>query len=148
MELSTEHQQKRRPSDSNMDHMTHKDNGQESDPQAGHKMSYIQATHDRRTLRGDVSRQILAEFRPHDPRRILVNRRSTLAWVHSTPVPRLKVYSTHPWDSRLPLWRSRLHPRGVGRTCRPQAGHDDAHQPRDHSCIWNLARWYIRPIRP
>src|SRR5260370_13199367 len=47
MELSTEHQQKRRPSDSNMDYMTHKDNGQESDPQAGHKMSYIQATHDR-----------------------------------------------------------------------------------------------------
>jgi len=30
-----------------MDYMTHKDNGQESDPQAGHKMSYIQATHDR-----------------------------------------------------------------------------------------------------
>jgi Cu2+-exporting ATPase len=29
-----------------MDYMTHKDNGQESDPQAGHKMSYIQATHD------------------------------------------------------------------------------------------------------
>jgi Cu2+-exporting ATPase len=47
MELSTEHQQKRRPSDSNMDYMTHKDNGQESDPQAGHKMSDIQATHDR-----------------------------------------------------------------------------------------------------
>src|SRR6266849_6164104 len=44
MELSTEHQQKRRPSDSNMDYMTHKDNGQESDPQAGHKMSDIQAT--------------------------------------------------------------------------------------------------------
>src|SRR5258706_5314553 len=48
MELSTEHQQKRRPSDSNMDYMTHKDNGQESDPQAGHKMSDIQATHGRR----------------------------------------------------------------------------------------------------
>ncbi len=47
MELSTEHQQKRRPSDSNMDYMTHKDNGQEADPQAGHKMSDIQATHDR-----------------------------------------------------------------------------------------------------
>src|SRR5258708_17036251 len=46
MELSAEHQQKRRPSDSNTDYMTHKDNGQESDPQAGHKMSYIQATHD------------------------------------------------------------------------------------------------------
>jgi Cu2+-exporting ATPase len=30
-----------------MDYMTHKDNGQESDPQAGHKMSGIQATHDR-----------------------------------------------------------------------------------------------------
>src|SRR5258708_13927444 len=47
MELSTEHQQKRRPSDSNMDYMTQKDNRQEADPQAGHKMSDIQATHDR-----------------------------------------------------------------------------------------------------
>src|SRR5258706_4520477 len=47
MELSTEHQQKRRPSDSNTDYMTHKDNGKESDPQAAHKMSDIQATHDR-----------------------------------------------------------------------------------------------------
>jgi hypothetical protein len=35
MELSTEHQQKRRPSDSNTDYMTHKDNGQESDPTRG-----------------------------------------------------------------------------------------------------------------
>src|SRR5258705_4815884 len=47
MELSTEHQQKRRPSDSNTDYMTHKDNGRESGPQAGHKMSDIQANHDR-----------------------------------------------------------------------------------------------------
>src|SRR5467141_2924348 len=47
MELSAEHQQKRRPSDSNTDYMTHKDNGKESDPQAAHKMSDIQATHDR-----------------------------------------------------------------------------------------------------
>jgi Cu2+-exporting ATPase len=30
-----------------MDHMTHKDKAQKSDPQAGHKMSDIQATHDR-----------------------------------------------------------------------------------------------------
>jgi hypothetical protein len=45
MELNTEHQQKRRPSDSNTDYMTHKDNGKESHPQAGHKMSEIQATH-------------------------------------------------------------------------------------------------------
>jgi P-type Cu2+ transporter len=30
-----------------MDYMTHKDNGQETDPHAGHKMSDIQATHDR-----------------------------------------------------------------------------------------------------
>ena len=30
-----------------MDYMTHKDNGRESDPQAGHKMSDIQANHDR-----------------------------------------------------------------------------------------------------
>jgi hypothetical protein len=28
-----------------MGYMTHKDNGQESDPQAGHKMSEIHATH-------------------------------------------------------------------------------------------------------
>jgi Cu2+-exporting ATPase len=41
--------QKRKPSDSNMDHMTHKDNGLESDPHAGHKMSDIQGTHDRHT---------------------------------------------------------------------------------------------------
>src|ERR1700720_3756960 len=45
MELSAEHQQKRRPSDSNTDYMTHKDNGKESDPQAGAKMADIQATH-------------------------------------------------------------------------------------------------------
>src|SRR5712675_2045155 len=47
MELSTEHQQKRRPSDSNTDYMTHKDNRKESHLQAGHKMSEIQTTHDR-----------------------------------------------------------------------------------------------------
>jgi cation transport ATPase len=45
MGLSTEHQQKRRPSDSNRDYMSHKDNGKESHPQAGHKMSEIQTTH-------------------------------------------------------------------------------------------------------
>src|SRR5258705_508556 len=47
MELSTEHQQKRRPSDSNTDYMTNKDNARESDPRAGHKISDIQANHDR-----------------------------------------------------------------------------------------------------
>ena len=47
MGLSAEHQQNRRPSDSNTDYFTHKDNGKQSDPQAGHKMSDIQATHDR-----------------------------------------------------------------------------------------------------
>src|SRR5260370_17145366 len=30
-----------------MDHMTHKNNGQTSDPHAGHKMSDIQGAHDR-----------------------------------------------------------------------------------------------------
>jgi P-type Cu2+ transporter len=45
MELNTEHQQKRRPSDSNTDYMTLKDNRNESHPQAGHKMSEIQATY-------------------------------------------------------------------------------------------------------
>src|SRR5258707_4391923 len=47
MELSTEYQHNQEPSDSNMDYMTTKDTGQESDPQAGHKTSGIQATHDR-----------------------------------------------------------------------------------------------------
>jgi hypothetical protein len=45
--LSDKHEQKRRPADSHIDFMTHKDNGRESDPHAGHKMSDIQATHDR-----------------------------------------------------------------------------------------------------
>jgi hypothetical protein len=45
--LSDKHEQKRRSADSYVDYMTHKDNGQESDPQAGHQMSGIQATHDR-----------------------------------------------------------------------------------------------------
>jgi P-type Cu2+ transporter len=47
MELSTEYQHNQEPSDSNMDYMTTKDTGQESDPHAGHKMSDIHATHDR-----------------------------------------------------------------------------------------------------
>ena len=41
MELSAEYQQKRTPSNSITDYMTHKDNGKESDPQAAHKMSDI-----------------------------------------------------------------------------------------------------------
>jgi hypothetical protein len=45
--LSDEHEQKRRPVDSQMDHMTHKDNGQAYDPHVGHKTSDIQAPHDR-----------------------------------------------------------------------------------------------------
>ena len=45
--MSDKHEQKRRSADSHVDYMTHKDNGQESDPHAGHKMSDIQATHDR-----------------------------------------------------------------------------------------------------
>src|SRR6267154_1405375 len=46
IELSTEYQHNQEPSDSNMDYMTTKDTGQESDPHAGHKMSDIHATHD------------------------------------------------------------------------------------------------------
>ena len=45
--MSDKHEQKRRSADSHVDYMTHKANGQESDPHAGHKMSDIQATHDR-----------------------------------------------------------------------------------------------------
>jgi hypothetical protein len=45
--LSDEHEQKRRPVDSQMDHMTHKDNGQAYDPHVGQKASDIQAPHDR-----------------------------------------------------------------------------------------------------
>ena len=46
-EIERQHEQKRRPGDSHMDHTTHKNNGQTSDPHAGHKMSDIQGTHAR-----------------------------------------------------------------------------------------------------
>jgi hypothetical protein len=36
---------KRRPSDSNMDHMTHKEKGHTSDPRSDHKMSDLQGSH-------------------------------------------------------------------------------------------------------
>ena len=45
--MSDKYEQKRGPAGSRMDYITHKDSGQESDPHAGHKMSDIQATHDR-----------------------------------------------------------------------------------------------------
>src|SRR6266481_1907114 len=47
MELSTEHQQKRRPSDFKMDHTTHIDHRQVSDRHAGHKAPDIHGNHDR-----------------------------------------------------------------------------------------------------
>jgi len=80
------------------DYMTHKDNGKESDPQAQNVRHASDPRSSRRTLR-DVSRQILAEFGPHDSSRIVVNRRSTLARVHSTHVARLKVHYAHPRHS-------------------------------------------------
>ena len=45
--MSDKHEHKRKPENSQMDYMAHKDNGQESDPHASHKMSDIQATGDR-----------------------------------------------------------------------------------------------------
>src|SRR5207253_8425296 len=47
----------------------------------------------RRTLRRHVSRQVLVELRPHNSSGLLVARRPTLAWVHSTIVPGLDVRS-------------------------------------------------------
>jgi cation transport ATPase len=67
----------------------------------------------RRTLRCHVSRQVLVEPGPHHSRSLLVNGRPTLAWVHSALVPRLEIYSGHPWNGRLCLWRAGLHPRGA-----------------------------------
>ena len=101
----------------------------------------------RRTLRRHVSRQVLVELRSHNSRGLLVDRRPTLARVHSAFLPRLEIHPRNPRNGRLRLWRPRLHPRGMGRTCRSQARHDDAHQPGDHSRLWNVARRNIRPLR-
>jgi hypothetical protein len=103
-----------------MDHMTHKDKAQKSDPQAGHKMSDIQATHDRHAGHS------VAMFRDKFWLTLILTV-PILFW--STDVQRwfgytapsfpwLQVYLLHPRDSRLLLWRTCLHPRGMGRTCR------------------------------
>jgi hypothetical protein len=68
--------------------------------------------------------------------RILVERHSILAGVHSSDLPRLKIHPAHPRDGRFCLRRPRFHPRSLGRTCRPSAGHDDSRQPGDHSRFW------------
>src|SRR2546429_8815951 len=65
-------------------------------------------------LRCHVSRQILAELRPHNSRRILVTRRSTLARLHRALLSRLEIYPRHPRNSRVHLWRHGLRPRGMG----------------------------------
>ena len=89
MELSAEHQQKRRPSESNMGYMTHKDNGQESHPQAGHKMSEIHATYVRQpTFNTGLGTQ--------HPRSLVQN---------SFP---------HPRNGCFCLCRPRFHPPGMG----------------------------------
>ena len=44
------------------------------------------------------------------------------------------------------LWRPCFHPRSTRRTCRSQAGHDDADQLGDHCRFWNVARCDIRPL--
>ena len=82
-----------------------------------------------------------------DSCRILVNRRSTLARLHRSLLPRLAVHPRHPRNSRLRLWRPSLHPWGMARTCRSQARHDDTHQPGNSSRLWNVARRNLRPVR-
>jgi hypothetical protein len=88
------------------------------------------------TLCRHVSRQVLVEFRSHHCCGLLVDRRPTLAWVHRTFLSRFEVYPRCAWDARPRLWRASLHPRGMGRTWRSPARHDDAHQLGDRRRLW------------
>src|SRR6266700_1445968 len=68
----------------------------------------------RRTFCCHVSRQALVEPGPHRSRSLLVDGRPTLAWVHGALIPRLEIYSGHPWNGSLCLWRAGLHSRAWG----------------------------------
>jgi hypothetical protein len=100
-----------------------------------------------RTFCCHVSRQVLVEPGPHRSRSLLVDGRPTLAWVHGALIPRLEIHSGHSWNGRLCLWRASLHPRGMGRTCRPQTRHDDSDQPGDRSRVRNVPRRNLRSVR-
>src|SRR5216683_3678268 len=98
-----------------MDHMTHNDHGQVPDPHSGHKMSNDHGSHDRHAGHS------VAMFRDKfwlsfalTIRRILVNRRSTLAWLHRALLSWLEVCPRHPRNSGLRLRRPSLRPRGMG----------------------------------
>ena len=132
-----------------MDEMTHEALGQPADPHAGHSMSGPQGNHDRHAGHS------VAMFRDkfwlslasHNSRHLLVDGRPTLAWIHSAFLPRLEIYSRHPWNGCLCLWRASVPPWGMERTCRPQARHDDPHQPGDHRLLWNVSRSNLRSLR-
>jgi hypothetical protein len=61
--------------------------------------------------------------------------------------PGSNLIAPNPRNGGLRLRRPRFHPWGLERTGRPQARHDDPHQPGDHSCLWYFARGNVRPFR-
>jgi hypothetical protein len=81
----------------------------------------------------------LVELGSHDSGRLLVARRPTLAWLPGAILPRLEIYAWRPRNSDLLLRRVRFYPWSMERTGRPQARHDDSHQPGDHSRVWDIA---------
>src|ERR1017187_333635 len=132
-----------------MDQMTHEAHGQEADPHAGHKMSKAHGNHDRHA--GHSVAMFRDKFWLSFALTIPVLFWSTDVqhWLRYTApsLPRLDVYPRRPRNGGLHLWRTSLHPRGVGRTGRPQARHDDSHQPGDHSRLRDIARRNIRLFR-
>jgi Cu2+-exporting ATPase len=129
-----------------MDYMTNKDTGQESDPHAG--QSDIHATHDRHAGHS------VAMFRD----KFWLSFALTIPVVFwSADVQHWLGYTAPPFlgSKFIPpilgtcfcLWRPRFHPRGMGRTCRSQARHDDAYQLENHSCICHFSRCHVRLSR-
>jgi len=128
-----------------MDDMSHNDH-QASDPHAGHTMSDMDGSHDRHAGHSVAMfrDKFLAEFRSHNSRRLLVNRRSTLVWLHSAFLPRLEVYPAI-LGTVVFVYGGLVFIRGAwNELADHKPGHDDAYQPGDHSRFWNFACCHIQ----
>ena len=132
-----------------MDQMTHETQGQAADPHTGHKMSNVHGNHDRHAGHS------VAMFRD----KFWLSFALTIpVVVWSTDVEHWLGYKapSFPGSHFIPailgtvvfVYGGLVFIRGgLARTCRPQAWHDDTHQPGDHSRLWDVARRNIRPLR-
>src|ERR1700704_4732146 len=113
-----------------MNHMMQHEHQLMSKSQTGHDTSVMHASHDRHAGHS------VAMFRDKFWLSFILTV-PVLFW--STDVQRWFGYTapSFPGSRFIPailgtvvffLWRTCLHPRGMGRTCRSQARHDDSHQ--------------------